>query len=107
MKTGQRLTLMAAGLEERELDALQLAGSFGAALNVDSARRVGMFPGGVPSANVGFWGNTSLLGAIDAVSGRLEWSRVAEDVALVEHVDLASRPEFSDVFADCGRFPDA
>ena len=106
MKTGLRLTLMAAGIEERALDALMLAGAFGASLNVESSRRVGMFPASVPVENVSFWGNTSLLGAIDAVAGRLDWSRAAEDVGRVEHVDLATRPEFTDVFADCGRFPE-
>ena len=106
IKAGRRIMLETAGVAESELERIWLAGAFGASLASETARRVGLTPFEVPSSRTQVVGNTSLLGAIDALTERLPWSRLAEDVELVEHVDLASHPKFSDVFAASARFPE-
>lgn len=106
MKTGLALLLATARLDAGALDAVLIAGSFGGALNVESARRVGIFPPEVPASRVRCVGNASLLGALDAATGRLDLEDAARDVELVENVDLAASPDFNDVFAACARFPE-
>ena len=106
-KAGRRIMLEKAGVAESELERIWLAGAFGAALASETARRVGLTPFDVPSSRTRVVGNASLLGAIDALTERFPWSRLAEDVELVEHVDLVSYPNFDEIFAASARFPEA
>lgn len=106
MKTGQRLLMRSAGFEEASLARIRLAGTFGGALNSKSAGRVGMFPN-IRSGDVEYCGNTSLLGAIDVLTGKINLKRLEDSLNLVETVDLAAIPDFNDFFALCGRFPTA
>lgn len=107
MKAGRRIMLETAGVAESELERIWLAGAFGAALASETARRVGLTPFDVPSSRTRVVGNASLLGAIDALTERFSWSRLVEDVDLVEHVDLVSYPNFDEIFAASARFPEA
>ena len=107
IKAGRRIMLETAGVAESELERIWLAGAFGAALASETARRVGLTPFDVPSSRTRVVGNASLLGAIDALTERFPWSRLAEDVELVEHVDLVSYPNFDEIFAASARFPEA
>lgn len=105
-KAGRRLLLAAAGADATSLETLYLAGAFGASLDVTAARRVGLTPR-VPGADrVVSCGNTSLLGAVDVLTGAMEWETLPALLDLVEHVDLAGRADFADVFAEAARFPE-
>ncbi len=105
-KACARLLLKSAGLEESSLDVVYLAGGFGSTLDRQNARRVGITPYGARNAALVYCGNTSLLGAEDALTQRVAWSALEETAASVECVELASRPDFTDAFADALRFPD-
>ena len=105
-RAGRRIMLELAGLEASALERVWLAGSFGASLGAETARRIGLTPHEIPSSRTRVVGNASLLGAIDALTGRVSWSQLEKDVELVAPVNLASYPRFAEVFAECARFPE-
>ncbi len=87
---GARILLKRLGAEPGDVRRLYLAGAFGNYINRESARRIGLIefsPEIVEPA-----GNTALLGAKLALF---------EDAAVrVEHVPLASDPEFQETFVE-------
>jgi uncharacterized 2Fe-2S/4Fe-4S cluster protein (DUF4445 family) len=87
---GARILLKRLGAEPGDVRRLYLAGAFGNYINRESARRIGLIefaPDIVEPA-----GNTALLGAKMAL--------FAEARVEVEHISLASDPEFQDTFAE-------
>ncbi|MDD3589275.1 MAG: ASKHA domain-containing protein [Thermoguttaceae bacterium] len=106
MKAGLRLTLEAAGIAASELDAFFLSGGFGGSLNCANARRVGAIPSSTPIDRVYYGGNTSLFGALDALLERFRWNSLEETIFSVEPVDLVSRADFAEIFAQLTRFPE-
>ena len=85
---------------------LMLAGGFGNYVSIASAQRIGLIPV-LPSGGVRYVGNAAALGAqlcLLSESERALAERVAERV---EHVSLATHPDFEEVFVDAMNFPSA
>ena len=104
-KAGLRLTLVPR-IAASELDAFFLSGGCGGSLNCANARRVGAIPASTPIDRVYYGGNTSLFGALDALLERFRWNSLEETIFSVEPVDLVSRADFAEIFAQLTRFPE-
>jgi len=101
---GVRILLRRWGAGEEDVSRLYLAGAFGNYINQASARRIGLI--GFAEQKVEPAGNTALLGAKLALfqaGSELEFAAVRRRV---EHISLASDPEFQEIYADEMRFPE-
>jgi uncharacterized 2Fe-2S/4Fe-4S cluster protein (DUF4445 family) len=102
---GIRILLERLGKTERDLQRLFLAGAFGNYVNRASAERIGLIP--VCAENSDAIGNSALLGAKLALfSGEHSDWNFSDLRRRVEHVSLASKREFQDIFVQETLFPD-
>jgi uncharacterized 2Fe-2S/4Fe-4S cluster protein (DUF4445 family) len=92
--SGFRLLLRRLGLSRGDLECVHLAGAFGNYVGVQSAIEIGLIEG--PEAMVRTEGNTALHGA-----KLLLLSPVAPGWPQVEHLSLASEPDFEDEYVSC------
>jgi uncharacterized 2Fe-2S/4Fe-4S cluster protein (DUF4445 family) len=93
-----------AGIGPERIAELMLAGGFGNYVSIASAQRIGLIPV-LPGGSVRYVGNAAALGAqlcLLSESERALAERVAERM---EHVSLATHPDFEDVFVDAMNFP--
>jgi len=98
--SGMRILLDRWGASIDDVEEVYLAGAFGNYVRAESAVRIGLLETGVERLTAS--GNTALRGAKLLIG--------AEDfpvLKLIEHVGLASDPNFQDRFVDCMAFPDA
>ena len=97
--SGFKLLLKRLGARAEELKTIYLAGAFGNYVQIESAICIGLI--GAPRGIVHAAGNTALRGAKMLLLA-------AEEPALptIEHIGLASDPDFQDEFANCMTFPD-
>ncbi len=99
IRAGTELLLQHAGLTVGNLKTLYVAGGFGSFIAPQHARRIGLLPPELPLERIRFCGNTSLAGA----------RRVLIDGqplnCPIRHLELATFPEFTEVFARSMIFP--
>ena len=76
---------------------LHLAGAFGNYVDVDSACRIGMFPG-FTADRIQAVGNAAGVGAMKALADQKDFWRGARIVERVEYVELAAQPDFQQKF---------
>jgi len=101
---GVATLLEVAGARPQDLEAVYLAGAFGSAIRPGRAQAVGLLPREVPPEQVVSVGNAAGTGARMLLVNR-NLRRVAEMVARdIEHVELASRPDFQARFAEAMGF---
>ena len=87
------------GIDDADLAELMLCGGFGNYINIESAVGIRLLPE-VPLDRISYVGNAAHLGAQMALLSEPERAR-AEDLAQrIEHVALAARPDFQDIFVD-------
>lgn len=102
---GIELLLKEAGLGEAQVDRVVLAGSFGCALNPQSACRIGLLPAAfLPKTQAG--GNTAGLGAAAVLledGARARLTQIAWDA---KYLELSGRADFNDAYVDAMLFPD-
>jgi uncharacterized 2Fe-2S/4Fe-4S cluster protein (DUF4445 family) len=91
----QRLMAVA----DDDIDELLLAGGFGNYVNIESAVRIRLLPA-LPLARIRYVGNAAHVGAQMALLSETERRRAAAIARRVEHVALATRPEFQEIFVD-------
>ena len=84
------------------IEEVMLSGGFGNYVNIESAIRIGLLPP-VPPERVSYVGNTALLGAQLALMSETERARALDIARSIEHVALATRPEFQDIFVEACR----
>ena len=83
----------------KTLSAVLLAGAFGNYLRPQSALRMGLLPPMSPTLIRGV-GNAAGAGAMLALLS-LPWRRRAEEIARqAEHLELARRPDFQQMFME-------
>jgi uncharacterized 2Fe-2S/4Fe-4S cluster protein (DUF4445 family) len=92
------------GIEHADIKELMLAGGFGNYINVASAVRIHLLPE-LPIERITYVGNAAALGAQMALLSETERRRALEVARSVEHVSLAARPDFQDVFIEAICFP--
>ncbi len=93
------------GIANDEIEELMLCGGFGNYINTESAVRIRLLPE-LPLERITYFGNAAALGAQMALLSETERAR-AEDLARgMDHVSLASQPDFQDVFVEALKFQD-
>lgn len=100
---GIETLLYAAGMTENDIDRVYIAGSFGAGIDVDDAKAIGLLPDIV--APVYSVGNTSAKGAIMYMLDKEVRARVAEIMKTGKYIELSSNPKFTEKFVDNMIFP--
>ena len=87
------------GVEDQDIDELLLAGGFGNYVNIANAVRIRLLPA-LPVERIRYVGNVAHVGAQMALLSEIERQRAVTIVGQIEHVALATRPEFQDIFVD-------
>jgi uncharacterized 2Fe-2S/4Fe-4S cluster protein (DUF4445 family) len=90
------------GIGDGPIEEVLLSGGFGNYVNIQSAVRIGLLPA-LPVERISYVGNTALLGAQLALMSETERALAFEVAGKVEHVALATRPEFQDLFVEACR----
>jgi uncharacterized 2Fe-2S/4Fe-4S cluster protein (DUF4445 family) len=85
------------------IEEVMLSGGFGNYVSIESAVRIRLLPP-VPADRIKYVGNAALLGAQLALMSEDERARSLEVARRIEHVALATRIEFQDIFVDACRF---
>jgi uncharacterized 2Fe-2S/4Fe-4S cluster protein (DUF4445 family) len=91
------------GAPDDVIEEVMLSGGFGNYVNIESAVTIGLLPP-VPLDRINYVGNAALLGAQLALMSETERSRAFEIARRIEHVALATRTEFQDIFVSACQF---
>ena len=94
------------GIDDADLAELMLCGGFGNYINTESAVAIRLLPD-VPLDRISYVGNAAHLGAQMALLSERERVRAEELAQRIEHVALAARPDFQDIFIDGMSFESA
>jgi uncharacterized 2Fe-2S/4Fe-4S cluster protein (DUF4445 family) len=97
MRAGVDILLQHAGVDEKDIDAVVLAGAFGTYLDVQSGIDIGMFPH-LPLDRFVQVGNAAGVGACMALLSTEKRCQAAELAQQVTYVELTTEPSFSSVF---------
>jgi uncharacterized 2Fe-2S/4Fe-4S cluster protein (DUF4445 family) len=92
------------GIADGQIKELMLAGGFGNYINIESAVRIHLLPD-LPLEKIRYVGNAAALGAQMALLSETERNRTVELARSIEHVSLAARPDFQDIFIEAICFP--
>jgi uncharacterized 2Fe-2S/4Fe-4S cluster protein (DUF4445 family) len=103
VRTGMDTLLENAGVSVHELDALYLAGNFGAGLDCAAAMRIGLIPA-VSPGKVHSAGNSALRGAVLALLSNANMGRAAAASRRTAFVELGGTGTFQNRFADAMMF---
>jgi uncharacterized 2Fe-2S/4Fe-4S cluster protein (DUF4445 family) len=104
--SGIRMLQQLLGIGDDGLHELMLAGGFGNYLSIRSAVRLGLIPA-LPAGRIRYVGNAAALGAQLALVSESERARAERLARAIEHVSLASHPDFQDLFVEAMNFPRA
>jgi uncharacterized 2Fe-2S/4Fe-4S cluster protein (DUF4445 family) len=85
------------------LTELMLCGGFGNYIDIASAVKIRLLPE-LPLERITYVGNAALLGAQMALLSETERNRAKSLADRMEHVALAARPEFQDIFIEGMKF---
>jgi uncharacterized 2Fe-2S/4Fe-4S cluster protein (DUF4445 family) len=102
--SGLRMLQRILDVPDDRLAEVMLAGGFGNYLSIRSALRIGLIPP-LPAERLRYVGNAAALGAQLALVSEPERRRAETLARSVEHVSLATHPDFQDLFVDCMNFP--
>jgi uncharacterized 2Fe-2S/4Fe-4S cluster protein (DUF4445 family) len=103
--SGIQILLKARGITLQQVDEILLAGAFGNFIRVNSARRVGLLPD-MPIDKIRFIGNSAGAGARMALLSQSHRKEAEEISQKTKHVELATDPDFQNIFADALLFPE-
>ena len=87
------------GIDDEQLAQLMLCGGFGNYINTESAVAIRLLPN-ISLDRIAYVGNAAHLGAQMALLSERERERAEELAQRIEHVALAARPDFQDIFVD-------
>ena len=102
--TGWKLLVEELGIDERDIQQVLLAGSFGSYLSPASAIRIGLVPK-LPRTRIISAGNVAGEGAKMALLSLQERHAAQAMVDEIDYVELSDRPDFNDRFVDLLAFP--
>lgn len=103
VRTGVDMLLEATGTTREGLEAVRLAGNFGAGLDAQAAMRIGLIPR-LDSGKVEVVGNAALRGAILVLLSREHWRKSEHAGRAARFIELGGKPEFQDRFVDAMMF---
>lgn len=98
MRTGVKILLEKAGIEEKDIDTVIIAGAFGTYLDVQSGIDIGMFPK-IEKEKFIQVGNAAGAGARMALLSIEKRERAIQLAKKVGYVELTVEPSFSSTFA--------
>ncbi|MDB4898052.1 MAG: hypothetical protein JWN15_4314, partial [Firmicutes bacterium] len=104
IRSGIDLLLQVAGIQPSELDAILLAGAFGNYLRRESAIAIGLLPP-VAADKVKPIGNAAAAGAKLVLLSKGARDRAEALARHAQHIDLATHPDFEEIFMDALNFP--
>ncbi len=87
------------GIGDEDLAEVMLCGGFGNYISIESAVAIRLLPN-LPPERITYAGNAAHLGAQMALLSERERKRAETLARRIEHVALATRPEFQDIFVD-------
>ncbi len=90
-------------VSDDDLHELLMCGGFGNYINVESAVKIRLVPN-LPVEKITYAGNAALMGAQIALLSEDERNRASELARTIEHVGLATHPDFQDIFVDAMSF---
>jgi len=90
-------------LPDEDFHELMLCGGFGNYIDIESSVRIRLLPE-LPLDRISYVGNAAALGAQMALLSEAERDRAWELAGRIEHVALAARPEFQDIFIEGMKF---
>jgi len=97
--SGIRMLQSVMSIAEDKIHQLMLCGGFGNYINIESAKTIRLIPN-LPHDHIVYIGNAALLGAQMALLSETERHKADQIVKDIEHVALAARPDFQDIFVD-------
>ena len=97
--SGVAMLLKETGVSPDEVVELMLCGGFGNYVDIASAVGIRLLPE-MPVERISYVGNAALMGAQMVLLSDEEWNRAEELLGDIEHVALAARPDFQDLFID-------
>jgi uncharacterized 2Fe-2S/4Fe-4S cluster protein (DUF4445 family) len=92
-------------VSDEDLAELQLAGGFGNYINTASAVAIHLLTP-LPLEKITYVGNAALMGAEMALISETERKRADILAKEIEHVSLAARMDFQDIFIEAMGFPE-
>lgn len=92
-------------VSDEELAELQLAGGFGNYINIESAVAIHLLTP-LPLEKITYVGNAALMGAEMALISETERKRADVLAKEIEHVSLAARMDFQEIFIEAMCFPE-
>ena len=101
--SGIRLLQSVMNISDDEIEQLMLCGGFGNYINMESAKTIRLLPG-LSNEHISYVGNAALLGAQMALLSEAERQNAYEITQDIQHVALAARPDFQDIFVDSMTF---
>ena len=87
------------GIDNDQLHELMLCGGFGNYINIESAVRIRLLPE-LAVQRITYMGNAAAIGAQMALLSEVERLRAFDLARKIEHVALAARPDFQDIFVE-------
>jgi uncharacterized 2Fe-2S/4Fe-4S cluster protein (DUF4445 family) len=90
-------------LPDEDLEEVMMCGGFGNYINIESAVKIRLIPN-LPLEKITYSGNAALMGAQMALLSETERNRAFDLSQQMEHVALAARPEFQDIFVEAMSF---
>lgn len=90
-------------ISDDDLQEVMMCGGFGNYINIESAIKIRLIPN-LPLDKITYSGNAALMGAQMALLSETERLRADELSQRMEHVALATQPEFQDIFVDAMSF---
>ncbi len=91
-------------VRDEQITELMLAGGFGNYINIESAVRIRLLPE-LPVERIRYVGNAAALGAQMALLSETERARAVDLARRIDHVSLAARPDFQEIFLEAICFP--
>ncbi len=101
--SGIRLLQSVMNISDSEIHQLMLCGGFGNYINIESSKTIRLLPD-LDSGRISYVGNAALLGAQMCLLSEAERRGTEQITRHIEHVALAARPDFQDIFIDSMAF---
>ena len=97
--SGIRMLQAVMNITDEDIHQLMLCGGFGNYININSAKTIRLIPN-LKHQQVAYIGNAALLGAQMALLSESERRKADQITQEIEHVALAARADFQDIFVD-------
>ena len=87
------------GIADNQLHELMMCGGFGNYINIENAVQIRLVPN-LPIEKITYSGNAALMGAQIALLSETDRLLASKLARSIEHVGLATHPDFQDIFID-------